>query len=189
MPIRQVRPLPEEQPWYISGVASHGATTTDRCAGDARGGWLYWVTVGLVRRSPLVLVVAYIVLVQDNRAVQAEVNRRQQFINQSIQLGRVNEALIRALAAAAANNKDDKLRDLLAQNGITINAAGEPSQPSAPADKTRRRRQGAVTMSPVRRTSREAGAWWLPVALVVVSFFVLMAFETGYAIHDREALG
>jgi F0F1-type ATP synthase membrane subunit b/b' len=33
-----------------------------------------------------------------------------------------------------------------------------------------------------------AGGWWLPIALVVVSFFVLMAFETSYAIHDRDAL-
>ena len=106
------------------------------------GGWLYWVTVGLSGVT-LVLVVAYIVLAQDNRANQAEVNQRQQFINQSIQLGRINEALIRALAAAAVNNKDDKLRDLLAQNGITINpttGAPEPSRapsetavPSAPA--------------------------------------------------------
>ena len=72
-----------------------------------------------------------------NRTVQAEVNRRQQFINQSLQLGRISEALIRALAAAAVSNKDDKLRDLLADNGITINAAGEPV-PSAggPAEKT-----------------------------------------------------
>jgi hypothetical protein len=30
--------------------------------------------------------------------------------------------------------------------------------------------------------------WWLPVLLIVVSFFVLMAFETSYAIHDRGAL-
>jgi hypothetical protein len=30
--------------------------------------------------------------------------------------------------------------------------------------------------------------WWLPVVIVVVSFFVLLVFETGYAIHDREAL-
>src|SRR5215813_14329300 len=87
--------------------------------------WLYWVTVGLSALA-LVLVVAYIVLVQDNRRVQVDVNRRQQFINQSMQLGRVNEALIRALAAAAVSNKDDKLRDLLADNGITINASGEP---------------------------------------------------------------
>ena len=88
-------------------------------------GWLYWLTVGLSGLT-LAFVVAYMVLVQDNRTVQADVNRRQQFINQSIQLGRVNEALIRALAAAAVSNNDDKLRDLLADNGIAINASGEP---------------------------------------------------------------
>ena len=88
-------------------------------------GWLYWLTVGLSGLT-LAFVVAYMVLVQDNRTVQADVNRRQQFINQGIQLGRVNEALIRALAAAAVSNKDDKLRDLLADNGIAINASGEP---------------------------------------------------------------
>jgi Tfp pilus assembly protein PilO len=43
-------------------------------------------------------------------------------------------------------------------------------------------------MAPRDWNGREIGAWLLPVALVVVSFFVLMAFETGYAIHDREAL-
>lgn len=100
------------------------------------GGWLYWVTVGPSGLT-LVLVVAYIILVQDNRSIQAEVNQRQQFINQSIQLGRIKEALIRALAAAAVNNKDDKLRDLLAQSGITINAAGEASPSSSgPAEKS-----------------------------------------------------
>ncbi len=95
------------------------------------GRWLYWVTVGLSGLT-LVLVVAYITLVQDNRVVQAEVNRRQQFINQSIQLGRINDALIRALAAAV-KGKDDKLRELLAQNGITINAAGEPEKSPPPS--------------------------------------------------------
>jgi hypothetical protein len=30
--------------------------------------------------------------------------------------------------------------------------------------------------------------WLLPIVLIVLSFFVLMAFETGYAIHDRDAL-
>jgi len=102
------------------------------------GGWLYWVTVGLSGLT-LLLVIVYIILVQDNRSVQAELNQRQQFINQSVQLGRVNDVLIRALAAAAVGNKDDKLRDLLAQNGITINAAGEPEKaaPSAPAGTAR----------------------------------------------------
>jgi len=99
-------------------------------------GWLYWMAVALSALA-MALVVAYIVLVQDNRAVQAEVNRRQQFINQSIQLGRINEALIHALATAAVSNKDDKLRDLLADNGITINASGEPvPSASGPAEKS-----------------------------------------------------
>jgi hypothetical protein len=30
--------------------------------------------------------------------------------------------------------------------------------------------------------------WPLPIVLVALSFFVLMSFETGYAIHDRDAL-
>ena len=33
-----------------------------------------------------------------------------------------------------------------------------------------------------------SGGWWLPVVIVVSSFFVLMAFETGYAIHDHDGL-
>ena len=93
-------------------------------------GWLERLLVALSGIT-LVLVLAYIVLVQDDHTMQAEVNQRQQFINQSIQLGRVNEALIRALAANAG--KDDKLRELLAQNGISINATtGAPERESAP---------------------------------------------------------
>jgi hypothetical protein len=109
------------------------------------GGWLYWIAVGLSGLT-LLLVVVYIVLVQDNRSVQMQVNQRQQFINQSVQLSRVNDALIRALATAAVNNKDDRLRDLLTQNGITINAAGDaiPST-SAPTP---------LTTSPAPETSR-----------------------------------
>jgi hypothetical protein len=99
------------------------------------GEWFYRVIVGLSGFS-LILVVVYIILVQDNRSVQLEVNQRQQFINQSLQLGRINEALVHAIAAAAVANNDDKLRDLLTQHGITINAAGEPVPGSAPAEKS-----------------------------------------------------
>jgi hypothetical protein len=95
--------------------------------------WLYRLLVALSGMT-LVLVVVYIVVIQDNRSVQAEINQRQQFINQSIQLGRINDALIRALATTAVSNKDDKLRDLLAQNGITINpTTGAPEREAAPA--------------------------------------------------------
>ena len=96
-------------------------------------GWLYRLLVALSGIT-LVLVVVYIVLIQDNRSIQAEVNQRQQFINQSIQLGRINDTLVRAVAAAAVDSKNDKLRDLLAQNGFTINPkTGAPERTVAPA--------------------------------------------------------
>jgi type II secretory pathway component PulM len=93
-------------------------------------GWLERLLVAASGMT-LILVVAYIVLVQDDHTMQAEVNQRQQFINQSIQLGRVDETLIRVLAANAG--KDDKLRELLAQNGISINATtGAPERETPP---------------------------------------------------------
>ena len=96
-------------------------------------GWLYRLLVALSGIT-LILVVAYIVVIQDNRTVQAAINQRQQFINQSIRLDRIDDALIRALAATAVSNKDDRLRELLAQNGITINpTTGAPERETAPA--------------------------------------------------------
>jgi hypothetical protein len=95
-------------------------------------GWLYRLLVALSGIT-LVLVVVYIVLTQDNRSVQTEINQRQQFINQGIRLGRINDALIHILATTAVSNNDDKLRDLLAQNGITINpTTGAPEREAAP---------------------------------------------------------
>ena len=39
----------------------------------------------------------------------------------------------------------------------------------------------------ITRSSTAPGGWWLPIVLVDGSLFVLMAFETGYAIHDRDS--
>jgi hypothetical protein len=83
-------------------------------------GWGYRIILALSGIT-LILVVVYLVLIEQNRSVQAEVNQRQQFISQSLQFSRINDGLIRALATAAVTDKDDKLRQLLAQNGITIN--------------------------------------------------------------------
>jgi hypothetical protein len=79
----------------------------------------------------VVLAVANAVMVRNIRTLQNEVNQRQQFINQSIELSRVNEALVRALATASINNKDEAVRDLLAQHGIRF----ESNPNAAPATK------------------------------------------------------
>lgn len=83
------------------------------------GGWFMWSAVALATLA-LVLVIVDFGVSQSNRALQASVNRRQHFINQSIQLGRINTTLIRSMAEAALNDKDDRLRAVLADNGIRI---------------------------------------------------------------------
>ena len=136
-------------------------------------GWLYRLLVALSGMT-LIFVVVYIVLIQDNRSVQAEVNQRQQFISQSIQLGRISDALIRALATTAVSNKDDKLRDLLAQNGITINpTTGAPEREAAPvaaAPATAR----TIIMALGQQRGQVLDGLWLPVILVVLSLFLLL---------------
>jgi len=80
----------------------------------------------------LVLVIVNGGLFLANQSSQSEINGRQQFINQSIQLGRLNESLIRALATAAATGKDDKLRQMLADHGINFTYTPNPPAPSQP---------------------------------------------------------
>jgi hypothetical protein len=101
------------------------------------GGWGYRVVLALSGIT-LILVLVYLSISQQNRSIQAEVDRRQQFISQSIEFGRVDEALIRIIASVAVNDRDDKLRGLLAQNGIAINPktggpAAAPASGSHPA--------------------------------------------------------
>ena len=118
---------------YSSLSAAEGEPEEDRQGAVLTDSWLHRILLALSGIT-LILVVVYIVVIQDNRSIQAEVNQRQQFINQSIQLGRINDTLIHALAAVAVDSKDDKLRDLLAQNKIAINPkTGAPERESAPA--------------------------------------------------------
>jgi hypothetical protein len=91
---------------------------------------LFWVLTGLASLA-LVLVVVNAALSVSNRSTQAEVNQRQQFINGNLQLTRVTETLVRTIAAAAYNTKDETLRNLLAQHGITYTIT--PNAPPAGA--------------------------------------------------------
>jgi hypothetical protein len=81
--------------------------------------WFRWVLSGIAVLG-LIFVVVNIFLFLGNRSIQGEVNDRQQFINQSIQLDRLNRELIAALANLAARNNDDQIRNLLASHGITF---------------------------------------------------------------------
>ncbi len=92
--------------------------------------WILWVLSGLAGLA-LVLVIINIVLFTGNRSIQAEVNTRQQFINQSLQLDRLNRDLVTALANLASRNNDEQLKNLLTSHGITFSV--NPPGTSAPA--------------------------------------------------------
>jgi hypothetical protein len=58
-------------------------------------------------------------LVTSNGAIRATVNSRQQYINQTVQLSRLNQELINDLGGLALRN-NTAIRQLLAESGITV---------------------------------------------------------------------
>ncbi len=66
-----------------------------------------------------------------NRTAQSEVNVRQQFVQQSLQLETLYRDIVRTLAELAARNNDAQVRDLLARHGITYSANPAPAAAAA----------------------------------------------------------
>ena len=89
------------------------------------------VWISIAAGLALLLAIANIVVLELNRGLQAQVNARNQFIQQSIQLEALNREIIGALANLAVERNDDALKALLTQHGITFNtAAGASRGPS-----------------------------------------------------------
>lgn len=66
------------------------------------------------------MLLGIVALLLGNQRHQAEVNGRQAFINQSVRLSRLEQALVNTLAQAAVKKKDDAIRKLLSDNGTKI---------------------------------------------------------------------
>lgn len=81
----------------------------------------YW-TLFAVGAACLALAIANMALFTGNRALQSEVNARSQYIQQSGSLQGLYQSLVRALADLSVRNKDDRLRDVLARQGIKVTA-------------------------------------------------------------------
>ena len=90
--------------------------------------WQFWTVTGLGSLL-LVVIVVNIFLFLHNRSLQTEVNNRQIYINQSMQLEQLNREIITAIANLAAKNNDEDLKQLLATHGITFS-----TNPTAPAN-------------------------------------------------------
>jgi hypothetical protein len=76
----------------------------------------------------LVLVLVNIVLSLGNQSLRVEVNERQQFIGQSIQLEGLHREIITALATVALKTNDEQLKSLLASQGISFSPNPAPAR-------------------------------------------------------------
>jgi hypothetical protein len=81
----------------------------------------------------LVLVVANVGLSLNNREAQAQVNARQQYINDTVQLSRLNTQIVQALANLSVQTGDESIQRLLAAQGITISTEAAAASAAEPA--------------------------------------------------------
>lgn len=75
----------------------------------------------------LLLALVNVLLSLGNQFLRVEVDERQQFISQSIQLEGLHREIVTALASVAVKDNDEQLKSLLASQGISI--VGNPKAP------------------------------------------------------------
>ncbi len=92
--------------------------------------WQFWVTT--VVAFVVAVVAGYdMMLFSQNRSAQAELARRAQYVQQSLQLEGLYREMVKALADLSVRSQDKALSDLLASQGITVNAPVPATAPSA----------------------------------------------------------
>jgi hypothetical protein len=91
--------------------------------------WQFWLLTALASICTA-LIGANMYRFSENRVLQAEVNQRTQFIQQTVPLEGLNREIVGALAQLAVRNQDDQIRSMLASLGISMTET--PSAPAAP---------------------------------------------------------
>jgi hypothetical protein len=87
----------------------------------------FWAATGLASLAVLLVIVDGW-LVTSNGSIRAAVGGRQQNINQSVQLSRLNQELVNELGSLAMKN-NTAIRQLLSESGITV--VGQAPAPAA----------------------------------------------------------
>jgi hypothetical protein len=90
--------------------------------------WQYRVLTALGAVA-LLLVIANGVLFTQNRGAQAELNARQQYLQQTVGLESLYRDIVKALAELGAKNNDQQLLQMLAAQGINVTVT--PPTPAA----------------------------------------------------------
>ena len=94
----------------------------------------FWLlnTIGALA---LVLVVVNMAMVHGNRDMQARADRRAQYVQQSVQLQGPYRGIIKTIANLSVRDKDETLRNVLTQEGITVSVNAPAPAAAAPASK------------------------------------------------------
>jgi hypothetical protein len=94
--------------------------------------WQFWLLVALASAAAA-LTGANMWAFSINRQLQADVNERAQYIQQSSQLEQLAREMANALAQLAARNQDEQVRAMLAGLGVTMAVTNALPAASAPA--------------------------------------------------------
>lgn len=98
----------------------------------------YWILTLIAAASFMAMLVNIAFGVANGNA-RTDVNQRQQFVQQSVQLEGLYKDIVRSLAELGARNNDGDVKALLQKHGITYNvnppAATAPAPAAAPARK------------------------------------------------------
>ncbi len=89
----------------------------------------FWLLT-LMGLAALVLVTVNVVMTSGNQGLRQQANERQQYINQSIGLGRLHNQLVQALARLSVQEQDRALLEMLASHGINVSVR-QPQQTDA----------------------------------------------------------
>jgi hypothetical protein len=128
-----------------SGRICHGKTDITANMADATGKRRneqgssmtkvqYWLVTAIAAACCMAML-ASVTLGSNNARARTDVNQRQQFVQQSVQLEGLYKEIVRALAEMGARNNDSDVKAMLQKNGITY-TANAPASPVAGAAPT-----------------------------------------------------
>jgi hypothetical protein len=92
----------------------------------------FWAATALASLAVLLVIIDGW-LVTSNVTIRADVTIRQQFINESVQLSRLNQELVNDLGGFALRNNNAAIKQLLLESGITVVGQAPAPGQAAPA--------------------------------------------------------
>lgn len=96
------------------------------------GHWLLRGATALAAAAVLLALLS-LALVLTNRGLLRQTDEQRDFLQQTARLNGVNETLVRLMAHAALDEKDQRLRDVLVSHGFHIQGDTSPALVTPPA--------------------------------------------------------